>query len=237
MKPVIGVTSSMEVDESHYAVTHRNIKAITRAGGLPVMLPYFLNQEDVEDLAGKIDGVYATGGYDIDPTIFGEEPHRELGTIIPARDQSEIALIKKMLEIEKPVLGVCRGAQILNIAAGGDMYQDIYTQIDEELLQHAQKAPFSHASHFVQVLEDSLLHRLTGSDRLRVNSLHHQANRDVSADFQISGTANDGVVEAVESKNHRFALGLQWHPEALAETGDQVSLNIYQAFIEECAKK
>ncbi|MFC2949487.1 gamma-glutamyl-gamma-aminobutyrate hydrolase family protein [Virgibacillus sediminis] len=237
MKPVIGVTSSMEVDQSHYSVTQRNIKAIIRAGGLPVILPYFLDDEDVKEIADKIDGLYATGGYDIDPTIFGEEPHRELGTIIPERDQSEMAVIKKMLETGKPVLGVCRGAQILNIATGGDMYQDIYTQMDKELLQHSQKAPFSHASHFVNVLEGSLLHRLTGSVQLKVNSLHHQANRNVSGDFQISGTATDGVVEAVESKSHRFALGLQWHPEAMAERGDQASLEIYEAFMEECAKK
>ncbi|UJL47229.1 gamma-glutamyl-gamma-aminobutyrate hydrolase family protein [Virgibacillus sp. NKC19-16] len=236
MKPLIGITSSMEIDQSHYAVTNRNVKAIMRAGGMPVMLPYFIEEEDVDQIANQIDGLYATGGYDIDPTLFEEEPHPNLGTIIPARDQSEIAVMNKLLERGKPILGVCRGAQTLNIAAGGDMYQDIYGQINRELLQHSQKAPLYHGSHFVHVQEGSLLHHLTGSAKFRVNSLHHQANRGVSGAFQISGKANDGIVEAVESKIHPFALGLQWHPESMAESGDVASLQIYEGFIAACEK-
>ncbi|WP_373895292.1 gamma-glutamyl-gamma-aminobutyrate hydrolase family protein [Virgibacillus natechei] len=236
MKPLIGITSSMEIDQSHYAVTNRNVKAIMLAGGMPVMLPYFIEKEDVDQIANQIDGLYATGGYDIDPTLFGEEPHQQLGTIIPARDESEIALMNELLERGKPILGVCRGAQTLNIAAGGDMYQDIYTQINQELLQHSQKAPLDHGSHFVYVQEGSLLHQLTGSASFRVNSLHHQANRDVSGSFQISGKASDGVIEAVESTEHPFALGLQWHPEAMAESGDLVSLRIYEGFIAACGQ-
>ncbi|MBP1970439.1 putative glutamine amidotransferase [Virgibacillus natechei] len=236
MKPLIGITSSMEVDQSHYAVANRNVEAILRAGGMPVMLPYFLEEGDVDQIANQIDGLYATGGYDIDPTLFGEEPHPNLGTIIPARDQSEIILMTKLIEMGKPILGVCRGAQTLNIAAGGDMYQDIYAQINQELLQHSQKAPRDHGSHFVYVSQGSLLHKLTGSEKFRVNSMHHQANRDVSGSFQISGKASDGVVEAVESKKHPFALGLQWHPEAMATTDDVASLNIYEGFIAACGK-
>ncbi|MBY7142652.1 gamma-glutamyl-gamma-aminobutyrate hydrolase family protein [Virgibacillus sp. NKC19-3] len=234
MKPLIGITSSMEIDQSHYAVTNRNVKAISRAGGMPVMLPYFLEEEDVDQMANQIDGLYATGGYDIDPTLFKEEPHPNLGTIIPARDQSEIALMNKFLEMDKPILGVCRGAQTLNIAAGGDMYQDIYTQINQVLLQHSQKAPLDHGSHFIYVQKGSLLHQLTGSEKFRVNSLHHQANRDVSDYFEISAKANDGIVEAVESKEHSFALGLQWHPESMAASGDIISLQIYERFIAAC---
>lgn len=226
----------MEVDQLHYAVANRNVEAILRAGGMPVMLPYVLEERDVEQIANQIDGLYATGGYDIDPTLFGEEPHPNLGTIIPARDQSEILLMTKLLEMGKPILGVCRGAQTLNIAAGGDMYQDIYAQINQELLQHSQKAPRDHGSHFVYVSQGSLLHKLTGSEKFRVNSLHHQANRDVSGSFRISGKASDGVVEAVESKEHPFALGLQWHPEAMAATDDVASLNIYEGFIAACGE-
>ncbi|AXI08170.1 gamma-glutamyl-gamma-aminobutyrate hydrolase family protein [Oceanobacillus sp. 143] len=236
MKPIIGVTPSMEVSQIRYSVMNDNIKAILQAGGIPVILPYLSKNEDLNQIANQIDGLYATGGDDIDPTLFGEEPHPKLGTIIPARDRFEIALTKKMLELKKPILGVCRGAQILNIAAGGDMYQDIYEQIDRNLLQHAQKAPRGYGSHFVDVLEGSLLHQLAGSRKLRVNSYHHQANRSVPTGFQISGYASDSVIEAVESTVHPFVLGVQWHPEAMAADTDETSWKIYRGFVAACVK-
>ncbi|RDW20188.1 gamma-glutamyl-gamma-aminobutyrate hydrolase [Oceanobacillus arenosus] len=236
MRPIIGVTPSMEISQVKYSVMNDNVKAILQAGGIPVILPYLTSDADLEQIANQIDGLYATGGDDIDPTLFGEEPHPKLGAIIPVRDQFEIALAKKMLEIEKPILGVCRGAQILNIAVGGGMYQDIYAQIDRDLLQHSQKAPRGYGSHFVDVLEGSLLHQLTGMEKLRVNSYHHQANRTVGIGFQISGYASDGVVEAVESKVHRFVLGVQWHPEAMVAGADDTSLKIYRGFIAACDK-
>nr|WP_280922975.1 gamma-glutamyl-gamma-aminobutyrate hydrolase family protein [Virgibacillus litoralis] len=228
------MTLSMEIDKSHYTATNDNVEAIIQAGGMPVMLPYLSDECDVEQVANKIDGLYATGGYDIDPTLFGEEPHPQLGTIIPARDQFEISVMKKLLKMGKPILGVCRGCQTLNIAAGGDMYQDIYSQINGDLLQHTQKAPMDHGSHFVYVSKNSLLSRLTGMDHFRINSWHHQANRKIPSTFQVSGTASDGIIEAIESKQHSFVLGLQWHPEAKVKSGDVTSLRIYQSFIEAC---
>ncbi|WP_163972125.1 gamma-glutamyl-gamma-aminobutyrate hydrolase family protein [Oceanobacillus halotolerans] len=234
MKKLIGITTSMEVDKTYYKVAEENVNAITQAGGMPVMLPYLI-KEDIDELAHQLDGLYATGGYDIDPILFGEEPHPKLGTIIPARDHFEITLMKKMLALDKPILAVCRGCQTLNIAAGGDMYQDIYAQIDHELLQHQQKAPKDHGSHFVHVLEGSLLHRLTNETKLKVNSRHHQANRAVKEPFQVSGTASDDVLEAIESKHHTFALGLQWHPENMLVGNDEPSRKIYEGFLRACA--
>ncbi|WP_099159783.1 gamma-glutamyl-gamma-aminobutyrate hydrolase family protein [Virgibacillus ndiopensis] len=234
MKPLIGITSSMEIDETDYMVNKDNINAISRAGGMPVVLPY-MTEEDIEQIASTLDGLYLTGGYDIDPTYFGEEPHPNLGTIIPSRDAFEIALIKQMLQKGKPVLAVCRGCQILNIAAGGDMYQDIYSQMDHALLQHRQKAPVNHGSHFVSVLKGSLLYRLTGKEMLKVNSRHHQANRNVGKSIQISGNTSDSIVEAIESKDHPFVLGLQWHPESMID--DESSRKIFQGFIASCNQK
>lgn len=237
MKPIIGVTSSMELGAKTYTVGEANIQAIENAGGLPIMLPYLMGEADIEQLAQRMDGLYASGGYDIDPTLFDEEPHPNLGVIIPARDEFEMALIQRMLELDKPILAVCRGTQILNIAAGGDMYQDIYTQKKGELLQHQQLAPNSHGSHFVDVPEGSLLHKLAGAGRFKVNSRHHQANRRVPESFLVSGTASDGVVEAIESKDHSFVLGLQWHPENMAEAADPASLKIFEGFVEACSRK
>lgn len=234
MKPLIGVTSSMEINEENHFVTTDNTNAVTQAGGIPFILPNLVKEEVIIQIANTIDGLYATGGYDIDPTLFGEEPHPNLGTIIPARDAFETLLIKKMLEMDKPVLAICRGCQILNIAVGGDMYQDIYSQLDSDLLQHQQKAPKAHGSHFVTIMNDSLMNRLTGEEMLKVNSMHHQANRKVIDPFQISGKANDGIVEAIESKEHSFVLGLQWHPEKMVGSGDEASLKIFKGFVESC---
>ncbi|MDN7241970.1 gamma-glutamyl-gamma-aminobutyrate hydrolase family protein [Planococcus sp. N028] len=237
MKPIIGITSSVELGRDEYAVEIADTEAVLRAGGLPLILPHLTKEADIDQLVGKLDGLFAAGGYDIDPTLFGEEPHPNLGVIIPSRDHFELLLIRKMLEAGKPILAICRGAQILNIAAGGDMYQDLPAQFKGTLLQHQQKAPKFHGSHFVQVEKDSLLYRLTGEEQLKVNSRHHQANRLVPSPFVISGTANDGVVEAIESTVHRFVLGLQWHPENMARAEDAPSLRIFEGFIAACQDK
>ncbi|MCP2033874.1 putative glutamine amidotransferase [Planomicrobium sp. HSC-17F08] len=237
MKPIIGVTSSKELGKAKYHIQQADTEAILQAGGLPIMLPHLLQDSDIEQIAERIDGLFAAGGYDVDPTLFGEEPHPNLGTIIPSRDAFELALIQKVLELGKPILGVCRGAQILNVAVGGDMYQDISSQMEGALLQHQQQSPVEHGSHFVHVAEGSLLHRLTGTEKLRVNSRHHQANRNVPEPFLISGTASDGVVEAIESKEHHFVLGLQWHPENMAIAADEASKNIFKGFIEACTEE
>jgi putative glutamine amidotransferase len=237
MKPIIGVTSSKELGKEKYHIQQADTEAIIQAGGLPIMLPHLTNEDDIDQIAERIDGLYATGGYDVDPTLFGEEPHPNLGTVIPSRDAFELALIQKVLELDKPILGVCRGTQILNVAVGGDMYQDIPTQIEGNVLQHQQKAPSEHGSHFVDVKEGSLLHRLTESEKLKVNSRHHQANRSVPESFLISGTASDGVVEAIESKEHHFVLGLQWHPENMAVASDIPSQKIFKGFIEACLEE
>ncbi|HSP21624.1 MAG TPA: gamma-glutamyl-gamma-aminobutyrate hydrolase family protein [Planococcus sp. (in: firmicutes)] len=237
MKPIIGITASKELGKEQYTIEQADTDAILQAGGLPIMLPHLLEEKDIDQIANRIDGLFAAGGYDIDPTLFGEEPHPNLGVIIPSRDAFELALIKKVLELGKPILAVCRGAQILNIAVGGDMYQDISTQKEGDLLQHQQKAPKFHGSHFVHIPEGSLLQRLAGTTQLKVNSRHHQANRMVPESFLVSGTASDGVIEAIESKEHHFVLGLQWHPENMAIAGDGPSMGIFRGFIEACLEE
>jgi len=237
MKPIIGVTASLELGRDDYGIELADTEAILAAGGLPVMLPHLVEEADLDEIAEHIDGLFLAGGYDIDPTLFGEEPHPNLGVIIPSRDAFELALAKKVLAMNKPILGVCRGAQILNIAVGGDMYQDITTQVKGDLLQHQQKAPKFHGSHFVDVTEGSLLNRLTGKTRIKVNSRHHQANRLVPAPFVISGKASDGIVEAVESTHHHFVLGVQWHPENMARASDSASVQIFSGFVEACKEE
>lgn len=228
MKPIIGISSNIK--ENYLSVPLENIYAVTKFGGVPLILPN-VEEDAASTMAELLDGLLLTGGGDIDPTLFGEEPHPKLGNVIPERDVFELALIQKMLEINKPILGICRGAQIVNIAVGGDMYQDIYAQINHELLQHVQKAQRSHLSHFVQVKKDSLLEKIAQTDKFKVNSFHHQANRNVPNGFSISATASDGIIEAIESNTHKFVLCLQWHPESLIAKNDRMSENIFKAFI------
>lgn len=237
MKPIIGLTASLELGRDEYGIELADTEAILAAGGLPIMLSHLTEEADIDEIAEHIDGLFLAGGYDIDPTVFGEEPHPNLGVIIPSRDVFELALARKVMALNKPILGVCRGAQIVNIAVGGDMYQDITTQVKADLLQHQQKAPRFHGSHFVDVGEGTLLHRLTGMQRLKVNSRHHQANRLVPKFFIVSGVSSDGIVEAIESTQHLFVLGVQWHPENMARVADPASLGIFKGFIEACREE
>ncbi|MET3574173.1 gamma-glutamyl-gamma-aminobutyrate hydrolase family protein [Bhargavaea ullalensis] len=230
MKPIIGITTDVELDYKHM-LNYDYITAVSRAGGIPLLIPIG-TENDAAEILGRLDGLIVTGGGDIDPTLFGEEPHRNLGEISPGRDASEMALIKEALQRDLPLLTICRGLQIMVIAEGGDMYQDIYAQIDRELLQHSQKAARTHTSHFVDTAEGSILREAAQNERFRVNSYHHQAVREVKAPFAVSGMASDGIIEAVESTQHRFAVGVQWHPEALAAAGDEPSLRLFSRFIE-----
>ncbi|WP_099353800.1 gamma-glutamyl-gamma-aminobutyrate hydrolase family protein [Fredinandcohnia onubensis] len=231
-KPIIGVTSHVELDYKH-TLSNDYIQAVIEAGGIPVILPIGID-EDVSQIVSKIDGLLLTGGGDIDPTLFGEEPHPKLGTISPGRDDFEPAIIQEMLTANKPILAICRGIQILNIALGGDMYQDIYDQHETGLLQHSQKATRYHLAHFVKAKEGSLLESIAGTSEFKVNTYHHQAVRHVPYPLEVSGVASDGIIEAIESKGHPFVLGVQWHPEGLAVNGDEIAKRIFTRFVESC---
>jgi putative glutamine amidotransferase len=233
MQPMIGVTASVQA-EVRTVVHNDHVNAVVEAGGIPIVLPNLLDEENIGRLARLVDGLLVTGGDDIDPTLFGEEPHPSLGEIIPERDHFEMSLIQKLLKQDKPILAICRGCQILNIAAGGDMFQDIYTQQDRELLQHQQRAPRSHCSHYVHPEKDTLLWRLSRGSRFKVNSFHHQAVRRLAKGFKLSATSSDGIIEAIESESHRFVLGVQWHPEALVKKEDPYAVRIFNEFIEVC---
>lgn len=236
MKPIIGIVPAIDEEKGIYFINEDNVTAIEKAGGTPLLIPYMSNKQKIKKIIKIVDGIYLTGGDDIDPTLFGEEPHPHLGVITRGRDDFEIILIKKFIKLNKPILAVCRGSQILNIALGGTMYQDIYEQINTNLLQHSQKAVKHHPSHYVNVEKESLLYKLVGETKIKVNSRHHQANRKLGKGLTVSGRANDGIIEAVESKIHPFILGLQWHPENMAVKGDEPSIKIYEGFISACRK-
>jgi len=234
MRPLIGLTMSLQ-EERVQTLSREYSDAIHRAGGTPVAIPYCHDPEIVNEMAQRLDGVVLTGGGDIDPSLFGEEPLPGLGEIVPERDLMETALVRLLLEKDKPLLAICRGCQVLNIAVGGDMYQDLYTQ-REGLLQHDQRSPRHHATHAIQLVEGTLLHRLAQGNPVRVNSFHHQAVRRVPSSFRIAARTADGVIEAIESARHRFVVGVQWHPECMAET-DNFSRRLFEALVEAAGRR
>jgi putative glutamine amidotransferase len=231
MKPVIGLTCS--IDSQKHFLNNDYAEAIIRAGGFPLVIPMG-TESDIVQFAGMVDGLMMTGGNDPNPHLFGQDPHPKLGEVTPERDALEVELARHFLYLNKPILGICRGMQIMNVAVGGTLYQDI-SQHKAELIQHEQDAPREHASHYVQVEEGSLLYRLAGENRITVNSFHHQAVRDVAPSFVVSGIASDGIIEAIESRRHRFVLGVQWHPEGMAMKGDPLSIKIFEHFLSVCA--
>ncbi|MET1013913.1 MAG: gamma-glutamyl-gamma-aminobutyrate hydrolase family protein [Paenisporosarcina sp.] len=233
MKPIIGVSTNLK--NQVLSVSTDYLQAITAFGGVPIVLPN-LREDDINSVALLLDGLLLTGGGDIDPTLFDEEPIPNLGNITPERDSFEIGLIQKLLHLNKPILGICRGCQILNIAVGGNMYQDIYSQVEKPLLQHNQAAPRHHASHFIQIIKETKLHGMLQSNLAKVNSFHHQAVKKIPKPFEVCAVANDGMIEAIESTEHAFALGIQWHPEGLLSKNDVVSTLIFSAFINACLK-
>lgn len=232
-QPIIGITTFISSKGLTLPTTY--IDAVDDSDGVPMVLAKTPDTEKIKSQIDKVDALLLTGGNDIEPALFNEEPHQQLGEIEPGRDEYESKLIEHALEKEIPVLGICRGAQILNIQQGGTMYQDIYDQIDTEVNQHTQKAARNYLAHTVNIKKDSLLHRIVGQTKIRTNTFHHQANKDVPDHFIISATSPDGVIEAVESTVHDFVMGLQWHPEG-TYFNDEPSKKIFHALVEAARK-
>ncbi|NLL18237.1 MAG: gamma-glutamyl-gamma-aminobutyrate hydrolase family protein [Clostridia bacterium] len=226
MNPLIGITCGQE--QEGYSVTRYYSEAIQRAGGIPVLLPVTGEQILIEAYANKLDGLLLTGGDDLDPVLFGEEPLRGLGPVDPDRDHFELELCKLLLVNGKPVLGICRGMQVLNVACGGTIYQDLVRQLPESL-EHRQRAPKNRVSHQVVLDSSSLLRGVLKTSALRVNSFHHQAVKDLGQGLKAVAKASDGVIEGVE-KETGFVLGVQWHPERLWQDYEEQG-RLFAAFV------
>lgn len=234
MKPIIGVTTDVN-DAGTQTLGSSYIEAIVRAGGVPFIVPTGID-EDVQRVASVLDGLVLTGGEDVDPVHFGEDPHPQLGKVTPERDSAELLLARQMLNANKPILGICRGMQLLNVVFGGGVYQDMTAQYEKPLVQHKQLSKRRYAAHDVKVEPKTKLQAIAGKDLIRVNSFHHQAVKDVARPLIASAAANDGIIEAVESTEHTFVIGLQWHPEELAKNGDAMSLRVFESFVNACGK-
>ena len=236
--PLIGVSMSITVGtapERAY-VNSTYLNAIQQAGGVPVALPAQLSPRSWERLAAELDGLLLTGGGDIDPALFGEAPHPTLYDVAPIRDSFEATAARWALERGVPLLCVCRGVQVLNVALGGSLYQDVATDPGTQL-EHSQKGPRNEPSHKVTVTPGSRLAEVMGADEVEVNSMHHQAIKRLGDGLRDVAWAPDGIIEGVEMPgDERFVVGVQWHPEELVGR-DQAARNLFDAVVEAARRR
>lgn len=229
--PIIGLTANFHDDECTLAETYYT--SILKAGGVPFILPPTDNTDVILNSLKNIDGLLLTGGGDINPLYLNEEPIQELHSINARRDKQELLLTKLASDRQIPILGICRGIQILNFAMGGTLYQDIYSQREKQTIKHNQDLDRSIASHTIIIKKDSLLYKIIGKDYLPVNSFHHQAVKKTAPGFKVSAIAPDGVIEAIESAECKAMLGVQWHPECFITNGDTSMMPIFEWLIKE----
>ena len=242
-KPIIAVTPQCEIPQVQggWQMLRTNttyFDAIEHAGGIPIMLPWQFNEEDVARVMEIVDGVVIAGGNDISPFYFGENILEQCGDILPKRDESELLLARFAYKNKIPLLGICRGCQVINVAMGGSLIQDIPFQFVSEngvKLIHSQKnMPSGYAVHRVSISKDSRLYDCFGQEEIMVNSFHHQAAKDVAPSFFASAYAEDGLIEAVEPvAGDSFYVGIQWHPEMMFKN-DENSRRLFRYFID-CA--
>jgi len=206
-------------------------RGVEAAGGLPVVLPYAANDTTVLAWAERLDGLLLAGGEDVNPLLYGEQPKLGLAIVVPERDDIELQLVHAMVQSKKPVFGICRGIQVLAAAFGGSLYQELSREWRGKIA-HRQKAPRDHLSHRISVKPDTRLSSCLGGCReIFCNSFHHQAVRDVPADWEATAWDDDGLVEAMEHAAYPFLVGVQWHPENLWSTHSEF-LGLFTAFVD-----
>lgn len=232
--PIIGITSGRIPDKNQYvtiSLSEKYTEAIQRAGGIPLVLPSSLDDSSMREVFERLDGFLLTGGGDIDPVIFNGEPHPNVYGIDHQRDFLEIELVRLASHSGTPFLGICRGAQVINVALGGTLYTDIAAQLpDSERHDYYPNIPRNKIAHKLKIDGNSLLTKLAGGKHLAVNSLHHQGLKEVPAYLHPVAWSADELVEAVELENHPFGLGVQWHPEWLVENPG--NLGIFQGLVQ-----
>jgi putative glutamine amidotransferase len=209
------------------------VRSVALAGGAPVIIPVGLQERAWRRIYGILDGLLFPGGVDVDPAYYGQEPHDRLGQVDSLLDEVELVFARWALRDHLPTLAICRGIQLINVAAGGTLYQDIPTQLPAAL-PHACSAPAyrrEYRAHHVHIEDSSRLACALGATECKVNSRHHQSVRAVAPGFEITALAPDGVIEGVEHREAPFVVGVQWHPESLAEKDLQM-LALFEAFVQ-----
>ena len=228
MSPIIGVTACRHISDY--------LESVRRVGGEPRVVDF---AKDVPgDAVASVHGLLLTGGSDVDPARYGEASHASVTGIESVRDEFEIALVHAASDAKLPIFGICRGMQVLNVALGGNLIQDIAAELPGSL-EHSVPSPQYALAHEIWITRGSLLwslmqEKLAEGDACQVNSRHHQAVKKPACSFEVTATAPDGVIEAIECASGGFCLGVQWHPENFWRTGEFRSL--FEGFIEACRR-
>ncbi|OLN32983.1 gamma-glutamyl-gamma-aminobutyrate hydrolase family protein [Desulfosporosinus metallidurans] len=240
-KPLIGILGSLFIMEGgmfpgleRAYVNNDYVEAVEKAGGVPTIIPVVFDENVIENQIKNVDGIVLSGGYDINPQCYGEEPHQKLEFIFPQIDEHHLKVIELCKKFNKPLLGICRGMQIINVAYGGTLYQDL-SYVDGCYIKHMQSSKRNVSGHNVEIMKDSYLYNILGS-KIITNSFHHQCIKKIAPNFNVTAIAKDGIIEAIESKEDNFILGIQWHPEMMVPNSEEM-LNIFKLLTNVASKE
>ena len=236
-KCMIGLTPSHNADSDEVFLRSTYMNAISAAGAIPVILPLEATPDDYRQIAETFDGFLFTGGPDLHPFLFGEETHPQCGSVSPKRDSMELALLPLVMQLRKPILGICRGIQTLNVGLGGTLYQDIPSQTVQKIpISHKQPFHYTSPSHRVDILPDTRLMEICRKSVIHVNSMHHQAIKDLAPGLQASALDPNGLIEAAELPDYPYFIGVQWHPEFLWQQ-DPDAAALFLSFADACRQQ
>lgn len=236
MKPLIGILGNLFIMEGgmfpgseRAYVNNYYVEAVEKAGGVPIIIPVINDEEAIGYQIKNVDGIILSGGYDVNPQCYGEEPQQKLGFIFPEVDKYQLKVIEYGVNFKKPILGICRGMQMLNVAYGGALYQDL-CYINGRSFKHMQNSKGNTPGHIVEIVEGSHLHDILGGEVI-TNSFHHQCIKSIAPGFKVTAIAKDGIIEAIEKEEGTFVLGVQWHPEMMIHDSLPM-LNIFKELIQ-----
>jgi len=230
-EPVIGITGNF--DKETCTLAEGYYQSVLKAGGIPFIIPPFFETDRLGALLDRLDGILFSGGGDINPLLLGEEPIKELHSITSVRDRQELLLARLAYDRQIPMLGICKGIQVINAALGGTNYQDIHTQMEGVRIKHSQDEDRRYPSHTVNLTKGTILASLFEEAELAVNSFHHQACKELAPGLTVSATSTDGVIEAVESSEFKSILAVQWHPETYILRNSKEMLPIFEWMVKE----
>lgn len=234
MKSIIGLTSNFDFlnNKKIIKVNNTYVNAVESGGGVPIIIPIIKELEDIDRHLDIINGLIFTGGEDVSSLLFGEEPMKEVDTICMARDKMEMELFKRAYERGIPILGICRGMQLINVSLGGTLYQDINIQLPDSL-GHRCTFNIHQGYHNINILDNSILFNIFNVKKLAVNSNHHQSIKKLGENLRTTSITSDGIIESIESINDKFVLGVQFHPEAMMESDDMFK-KLFNYFVDIC---
>lgn len=225
--PLIGLTTYGRNQENRFTLPAEYVDGVRRAGGIPLLIPP--GEAQLEKLLPHLNGLILTGGGDLDPELYGGQPHETIYSIDPERDRSELALTRRVLESNLPTLGICRGLQVLNVALGGTLIEHLPDVVGQAVAHKEQ--PHGPIPHPVQIQAGSRLAEITRSEQIETASWHHQALKQVALGLNVVASAPDGTIEAVELPDHPWLVAVQWHPELTAAT-DASQQRLFDALVE-----